>query len=62
MEGWRDTEFLIPKQVGSILGISLGMAYNAIHGLPHIRIGRLVKIRTVVFQKYMKDNERKAKQ
>ena len=49
MEGWRDTEFLTPKQVGSILGISLGMAYNVIHGLPHIRIGRLVKIRTVVF-------------
>ena len=56
---WREREFLTPKDIAEILEISTDTAYDIAHMLPHVQIGRLLRIRTVIFEQYIKKEERK---
>lgn len=56
---WREKDFLGHKDIQTILGISEGAAYQVIHQLPYIKIGKIYRVSTIAFQKWIKDQERK---
>ena len=51
---WRELDFLTPKQVAEILQVSRDTAMNVIHSMPHVRIGRIIRVPTEAFLKYLK--------
>lgn len=50
--------WITAKDISGRLGVSLSTAYEIVYGLPHIRIGRLIKVRDEVFVAYIKRLER----
>lgn len=59
---WRDTEFLNAKQIAEVLGISTDTAYGVVHHLPHVKVGRALRVRTEIFEKWIRDGERGKRQ
>ena len=53
-----DKEFLTPKDVSSILSIGKTKTYELINsnGFPKVKIGKLIRVPKVEFEKYMKRN------
>lgn len=56
---WRERDFLSHKDIQNILCISEGAAYQVMHQLPYIKIGKLYRVSTKAFQQWLKDQERK---
>lgn len=56
---WREREFLKPKDIAEILDVSTDLAYTITHSLPNIRVGRVLRVRTVIFEQFIKRQERK---
>lgn len=61
LSGWRESEFLSAKQISEILGVSPDTAYEIVHGLPHVRFNRFIRVRTTIFEKFIRDRERATK-
>lgn len=55
---WREREFLSVNDIAAILLISRWLANDIMHTLPYVRVGRLLRVRTVHFEKYIKQHER----
>lgn len=62
MEGakqdWRERDFLTPKQIGEILQIGEDAVYTLVNAIPHVRIGKLYRVPTTAFLKWLKDNRK----
>lgn len=56
---WREKDFLSHKDIQTILDISEGAAYQVLHQLPYIKIGKIYRVSTRAFQQWIKDQERK---
>lgn len=55
---WREREFLSAQEIAGILNVSLRYAQELMHTLPHVQLGRVLRVRTVHFEKYIKQHER----
>lgn len=57
-KGWRSQEFLNAKEIANILNIHLNTAYEVIHQMPHIKIGKTYRVAVQAFEKWIRDKER----
>jgi len=55
---WREREFLTPQDVAGILLVSEATARELVHTLPHVRVGKLLRVRTVYLEQFIKKQER----
>lgn len=56
---WRTKDYLKPRDIKEILNISPGKTYDLINSLPHIRVGKSIRIPRLAFEKWLRDQERK---
>ena len=57
-QNWRERDFLSRKDIADILGISNGAAYEIVHQLPHVKVGKVYRVSTKAFQEWIKTQER----
>ena len=58
MENWRSQEHLSVKEIAQILHVHLNTAYEVIHQMPHIKIGKTYRVAVTAFEKWIRDQER----
>lgn len=58
-DDWRTKDYLSRKDIVNILGITDSAAFNLIHRLPHVKVGKALRVSREAFQKWIKDQERK---
>lgn len=56
---WREKEYLGINDLRDILGIRESSAYALMHRLPHIKVGKTLRVNRVAFEQWLKEQERK---
>ena len=56
-----DSEIYTIKDIENLLGVSRWTAARVAHDMPHIQVGRIIRVRREAFEAWMRGQERRTK-